>query len=124
MRIFINVIACITLIIQFLVAGINILVMQKPETVMEALYNDFIFISCFCSFAVVPVFILIYNFKYKYLESIIINFFFLVVVLFAVYVHLYQIFVQKDVMLTSCVLLLIDIYIIFKSVETIKSGPR
>lgn len=48
MRIFINVIACITLIIQFLVAGINVLIMQKLETVMEALYNDFIFISYFC----------------------------------------------------------------------------
>lgn len=56
MRIFINVIACITLIIQVLVAGINVLIMQKLETVMEALYNDFIFISYFCFFAVVPVF--------------------------------------------------------------------
>lgn len=50
MRIFINVIACITLIIQVLVAGINVLIMQKLETVMEALYNDFIIYIIFLFF--------------------------------------------------------------------------
>lgn len=120
MKIFINVIACIVLIIQFLVACINGLIMQEPKTIVETLYNEFILISYFCSFAVVPVFILTYNFKYKYLESKIINFIFLVVVLFAAYIHLYQIFVQKDVMLTSCVLLLIDCYVVFKSIKIIK----
>lgn len=35
----------------------------------------------------------------------------MVIVLFAVYVHIYQLFIQKDLMLVSGILLLVDIFV-------------
>lgn len=119
MRCIINLVVCIATIIQFFVSGFNMLNMKKPETIEDSLYNYFVLIGCFCSFIIGLVFILTYNFRYKFLDSKIINLSFLVIVLFAFYVHIYQLFIQKDLMLVSSTLLLVDIFVGFKGCKMI-----
>lgn len=111
MRVLINIISSIALIIQSVFSVFNVLIMKKAETLYETLYNDFIFTSYLCSNIVVLVFLLLYNFKYKCLENRLVNVFFLIIVILAAYIHIYQLFVQNDLILTSCVLLIVDIYV-------------
>ncbi len=119
MRCIINLVVCIATIFQFFASGFNMLSMKKPETIEDSLYNDFVLVECFCSFIIGFIFILTYNFRYKFLESKIINLSFLAIVLFASYVHIYQLFIQKDLMLASGILLLVDIFVGFKGCKMI-----
>lgn len=119
MRHITNILVSISSIIQVFASGFDMLNMKKPESLEESLYNDFVLIGCFCSFIVGFIFILIYNFRYKFLSSKIINLAFLVIVLFAFYVHIYQLFIQKDLMLVSSTLLLVDIRVGFKGCKMI-----
>lgn len=109
MRHIINILVSIATICQFFASVFNMLNMKKPETIEDSLYNDFVLIGCSCSFIIGLIFILTYNFRFKFLNSKTINLSFLVIVLFAVYVHIYQLFIQKDLMLVSGILLLVDI---------------
>ena len=111
MRHIINILVSIATICQFFASVFNMLNMKKPETIEDSLYNDFVLIGCFCSFIIGLIFILTYNFRCKFLNSKTINLSFLVIVLFAVYVHIYQLFIQKDLMLVSGILLLVDIFV-------------
>lgn len=111
MRFIINFVVSIATIFQFFVSGFNILTMKQPETLVDSLYNDLVLLGCLCAFMVGFVFILIYNFRYSFLDNRIINFSFFVIVLFASYVHIYQIFVQKDLILISGVLILVDFFV-------------
>lgn len=111
MRHIINILVSIATICQFFASVFNMLNMKKPETIEDSLYNDFVLIGCFCSFITGLIFILTYNFRCKFLNSKTINLSFLVIVLFAVYVHIYQLFIQKDLMLVSGILLLVDIFV-------------
>ncbi len=117
MRILITTIAGIALVIQAVAAFFDIFTMRKTVTLSETLFNDFVFISSLCSFIVVLIFILIYIFKNRFLENKVANLFFLYIVFYAAYVHLYQIFLQKDFILTSCILLPIDCYVVYKSIK-------
>lgn len=119
MRHVINILVSIATICQFFASVFNMLNMKKPETIEDSLYNDFVLIGCSCSFIIGLIFILIYNFRYKFLNSKAINFSFLVIVLFAVYVHIYQLFIQNDLMLVSGILLLVDIFVGIKGGKTI-----
>lgn len=119
MRYIINILVSIATICQFFASVFNMLNMKKPETIEDSLYNDFVLIGCSCSFIIGLIFILIYNFRYKFLNSKAINFSFLVIVLFAVYVHIYQLFIQNDLMLVSGILLLVDIFVGIKGGKTI-----
>lgn len=119
MRHIINILVSIATICQFFGSVFNMLNMKKPETIEDSLYNDFVLIGCSCSFIIGLIFILIYNFRYKFLNSKAINFSFLVIVLFAVYVHIYQLFIQNDLMLVSGILLLVDIFVGIKGGKTI-----
>lgn len=111
MRHIINILVSIATICQFFASVFNMLNMKKPETIEDSLYNDFVLIGCSCSFIIGLIFILTYNFRFKFLNSKTINLSFLVIVLFAVYVHIYQLFIQKDLMLVSGILLLVDIFV-------------
>lgn len=117
MRHIINILVSIATICQFFASVFNMLNMKKPETIEDSLYNDFVLIGCSCSFIIGLIFILTYNFRYKFLNSKTINLSFLVIVLFAVYVHIYQLFIQKDLMLVSGILLLVDIFVGIKGVK-------
>ena len=111
MRHIINILVSIATICQFFASVFNMLNMKKPETIEDSLYNDFVLIGCSCSFIIGLIFILTYNFRCKFLNSKTMNLSFLVIVLFAVYVHIYQLFIQKDLMLVSGILLLVDIFV-------------
>ena len=111
MRHIINILVSIATICQFFASVFNMLNMKKPETIEDSLYNDFVLIGCSCSFIIGLIFILTYNFRCKFLNSKTINLSFLVIVLFAVYVHIYQLFIQKDLMLVSGILLLVHIFV-------------
>lgn len=117
MKNIINILVIITTILQFLVSVFNMLNMSKPETSEDSMYNSFVLISCFCSFMVGFIFVLIFNFKYRFLENKIILSAFLIVALFASYVHLYQIFVQKDLILASCILFIVDVFVGLKVIR-------
>lgn len=117
MKNIINILVIITTILQFLVSVFNMLNMSKPETSEDSMYNSFVLISSFCSFMVGFIFVLIFNFKYRFLENKIILSAFLIVALFASYVHLYQIFVQKDLILTSCILFIVDVFVGLKVIR-------
>lgn len=113
MRLLINIIAFIALIVQIVFSVFNVLIMKRPETLHETLYNAFIFMSSICSNIVVLVFFLLYNFKYKCLKNRAINIGFLIIVILAVYIHIYQLFILNNMILTSCVLLLVDSYVVY-----------
>ena len=119
MRHIINILVSIATICQFFASVFNMLNMKKPETIEDSLYNDFVLIGCSCSFIIGLIFILTYNFRFKFLNSKTINLSFLVIVLFAVYVHIYQLFIQNDLMLVSGILLLVDIFVGIKGGKTI-----
>ena len=119
MRHIINTLVSIATICQFFASVFNMLNMKKPETIEDSLYNDFVLIGCSCSFIIGLIFILTYNFRCKFLNSKTINLSFLVIVLFAVYVHIYQLFIQNDLMLVSGILLLVDIFVGIKGGKTI-----
>ena len=112
--IIINILVSIATIFQFLVSCINVLNMKKPETLGGSFNNYFVLIGCFCSFIVGIIFVVTYNFRYKFLYSKIINLFFLLIVLFASYVHIYQLFIQKELVLASSILILADIFVGYK----------
>lgn len=116
-RILITTIAAIALIIQAVAAFFDIFTMRKPVTLSESLFNDFVLISSLCSLSVAAIFILIYNLRNRFLKNKIVNLLFLYIAFYAAYVHLYQIFLQKDFILTSCILLPIDCYIAYKSIK-------
>lgn len=115
MKILVNTIAFIAFIVQFLSFVFNAFTMKEPGTTMESLYNDFIFISFLCSGIIVLVFILLYNFRCKFLTYKVSRFFFIVIAVIAAYAYLWQLFVQKDLILMSSVLLLIDGYVVCKA---------
>ena len=114
MRLIINILVSIATIFQFLVSCINVLNMKKPETLGGSFNNYFVLIGCFCSFIVGILFVVTYNFRYKLLDSKIINLFFLLIVLFASYVHIYQLFILKVLVLASRMLILADIFVGYK----------
>lgn len=111
MKVIINLVVSIASLLQLFVSVFEMFNMKRPESLGDSIYNDFVLIGCFSSFVIGLIFIQIYNFRCKFLESKIINFAFLVLALFASYVHIYRILVQKDLMLTSGILFFVDIYV-------------
>lgn len=111
MKIAINTIAVIVLSVQFFSFAFNALNQKKPESTLDFLCNYFNFIALLCSLLSVVIFIALYNFNSKFLKKKLLNYIMLIIVLLGIYVHVTQIFVLNDFVLTSCVLLLFDYYI-------------
>ena len=78
--------------------------MQSTENIWIYLWNEFIFVSFICSSISVLIFILLYNFNFKFLKNRILNTLLLVIVLFAGFIHIWQIIELKGIFLNSCVL--------------------
>lgn len=114
MRELINIIALFALFIQSISCVLNCLTMPKPTTREESLYQYFIFTSYLCSCIVVLVFYLIYNTNNSIVNNRIINILFLIIVILAMYVHISQLFVLHDFILTSIILLFIDGYVVYR----------
>ena len=109
MRIIINPIAVVSLIVQF---------------TYSALYNDLLIVALPCSDIIVVIFLLLYNFNYKFLRNRIINVFFLVIGILALYIHAFQLFVLNDLILISIVLSLIDSIVIVWTIKNIRSKQK
>ena len=99
----------------------NILSLNSPVTLNEILYNDLLIVALPCSDIIVVIFLLLYNFNYKFLRNRIINVFFLVVGILALYIHAFQLFVLNDLILISIVLSLIDSIVIVWTIKNIRS---
>ena len=117
MKIIVNIIAGIAFIVQFAFSAFSMLTMQKPITINEILYNYMLLVALPCSSIIVLLFLLLYNFNYKFLNNKIINVFFFVIGILALYIHAYQLFVLHDLILISVVLLLIDCYVIIRVIR-------
>ena len=121
MRIIINPIAVVSLIVQFAYSALNILSLNSPVTLNEILYNDLLIVALPCSDIIAVIFLLLYNFNYKFLRNRIINVFFLVIEILALYIHAFQLFVLNDLILISIVLSLIDSIVIVWTIKNIRS---
>lgn len=117
MKIIVNMIAGIAFIVQFAFSAFSMLSMQKPITINEIFYNYMLLVALPCSSIIVLLFLLLYNFNYKFLNNKIINVFFFVIGILALYIHAYQLFVLHDLILISVVLLLIDCYVIIRVIR-------
>lgn len=93
--------------------------MQKAEDTLTILRNGFVFFSYFCSDIIVFVFILFYNFDFVFLKKKILNLIVFLVVIPAGYIHVWQIIRQRDFFLSSSILILFDIYIIYRISQNI-----
>lgn len=124
MRIIINPIAVVSLIVQFAYSALNILSLNSPVTLNEILYNDLLIVALPCSDIIVVIFLLLYNFNYKFLRNRIINVFFLVIGILALYIHAFQLFVLNDLILISIVLSLIDSIVIVWTIKNIRSKQK
>ncbi len=114
MRVLINIIAVIALIIQSIFSVFNILIMKQPETFSQSSYNYFVYISSLCSCIIVFIFLLLYNSENIRLKNKIINVIFLIIATLATYIHINQLLVLNDLILTSVVLLIIDGYVVHR----------
>ncbi len=117
MKIIVNIIAGIAFIVQFAISAFSMLSMQKPITINEIFYNNMLLVALPCSSIIVLLFLLLYNFNYKFLNNKIINVFFFVIGILALYIHAYQLFVLHDLILISVVLLLIDCFVIIRVIR-------
>lgn len=111
MRLFINTIAFIVFILQFFVFVFSVLNLKKPENAIETLYNYFVFSAFLCSLITIAVFVIQYNCHFKLLKKKVLDSFFLIIVMIGMYVPIAQLWIFNDFILTSCLLLLIDCYV-------------
>lgn len=113
----INTIAVIAFYIQLFSFVLNVFCMKAPEDDMDVLWNYFVIILYSCSVIAVIIFILFYNFEFKFLKNRILDSLILLVVASGGYIHIWQIAVQRDFIISSCLLALFDIYIIRKIIQ-------
>ena len=113
----INTIAVIAFYIQLFSFVLNVFCMKAPEDDMDVLWNYFVIFLYSCSVIAVIIFILFYNFEFKFLKNRILDSLILLVVTFGGYIHIWQIAVQRDFIISSCLLALFDIYIIGKIIQ-------
>lgn len=114
MKPFINIIVVVVLVMQFIFFILSAFNQKKPQCMIEALYNYLNFAALLCSLITIFIFIVIYTFNTKFLEKKVFIFFVFFIVLFGAYVHISQLLFYNDFVLTSCMLLLMDSYILYK----------
>ena len=110
MKTIINTIACIAFGAQLFVSMFDALNMKKPETEIELLHNDFMLAAYICSLLSVPIFFMLYNFDFRFEKLKFWGIVFLGIILLGGYVLWGQLFILNDFILTSCVILLFDVY--------------
>ena len=122
MKILINTVAFIAFIGQFFSFAFSALNQKKPESAMESVYNYYIFFAFLCSLITVVIFVVEYNFNFKLLKKKIPNYIFLVIVAVGIYIPIMQLLALNDFLLTSCILLLFDYYIMRKILSILFSS--
>lgn len=113
-RIYINVTAIFFLIMQFMSFLFSSLTRSSTETASEKIFHEVVFIPLICSWFIVLVFLLLYNSAYiRSIRNKALNIAFLMIAIFAACIHINQLFVTHDFILTSIVLLFIDAYVVY-----------
>ena len=119
MRITINLLALIVFVVQIISFVFNVLTLKKPKCTADALYNCFIFTAFLCSLLTVVIFVVQYNFNAMLLKKKSVNCLLLIIVMLGTYIHISQLFILNDFIIPSCILLLIDIYVLPKIMKNI-----
>ena len=122
MKILINIVAFIAFIGQFFSFAFSALNQKKPESAIESVYNYYIFFAFLCSLITVIIFVVEYNFNFKLLKKKIPNYIFLVIVAVGIYIPIMQLLALNDFLLTSCILVLFDYYIMRKILSILFSS--
>lgn len=122
MKILINIVAFIAFIGQFFSFAFSAINQKKPESAIESVYNYYIFFAFLCSLITVVIFVVEYNFNFKLLKKKIPNYIFLVIVALGIYIAVMQLLALNDFLLTSCILLLFDYYIMRKILSNLFSS--
>lgn len=122
MKILINTVAFIAFIGQFFSFAFSALNQKKPESAIDSVYNYYIFFAFLCSLITVVIFVVEYNFNFKLLKKKIPNYIFLVIVAVGIYIPIMQLLALNDFLLTSCILLLFDYYIMRKILSNLFSS--
>ena len=122
MKILINIVAFIAFIGQFFSFAFSALNQKKPESAIESVYNYYIFFAFLCSLITVVIFVVEYNFNFKLLKKKIPNYIFLVIVAVGIYIPIMQLLALNDFLLTSCILVLFDYYIMRKILSILFSS--
>ena len=122
MKILINTVAFIAFIGQFFSFAFSAINQKKPESAIESVYNYYIFFAFLCSLITVVIFVVEYNFNFKLLKKKIPNYIFLVIVALGIYIAVMQLLALNDFLLTSCILLLFDYYIMRKILSNLFSS--
>ena len=122
MKILINIVAFIAFIGQFFSFAFSAINQKKPESAIESVYNYYIFFAFLCSLITVVIFVVEYNFNFKLLKKKIPNYIFLVIVAVGIYIPIMQLLALNDFLLTSCILLLFDYYIMRKILSNLFSS--
>lgn len=122
MKILINTVAFIAFIGQFFSFAFSAINQKKPESAIESVYNYYIFFAFLCSLITVVIFVVEYNFNFKLLKKKIPNYIFLVIVALGIYIPIMQLLALNDFLLTSCILLLFDYYIMRKILSILFSS--
>lgn len=122
MKILINTVAFIAFIEQFFSFAFSAINQKKPESAIESVYNYYIFFAFLCSLITVIIFVVEYNFNFKLLKKKIPNYIFLVIVAVGIYIPIMQLLALNDFLLTSCILLLFDYYIMRKILSNLFSS--
>ena len=112
MRNVINIIALITFVAQSVSFVLNALTLRKPECVTDSLYNYFFIIAFLSSLITIIVFAVLYNFNYLLHKKNVLSYFLITIVILSIYIHIWHVLILKDFIITSCVSLLFDYYII------------
>lgn len=114
MRVFINITAVLSFIVQFFPFIFSALNQKKPENAIDLLYHYTVSIAYLCSLLTIVIFFILYNFNIKILKSKWLNSVFLLIVILGTYIHISQLFVLKDFMFLSCILLVYDFFLLHK----------
>ena len=122
MKILINTVAFIAFIGQFFSFAFSALNQKKPENAIDSVYNYYIFFAFLCSLITVVIFVVEYNFNFKLLKKKIPNYIFLVIVAVGIHIPILQLLALNDFLLTSCILLLLDYYIMRKILSNLFSS--
>lgn len=114
MKVFVNVIASIVFVVQFISFFLNVLNQEEVKNTIESMYHYFYITAYLCSLFTVVFFILVYNFTPKSLHQKVTNYIIIVVSILGLYIPILQLFELNDFVLTSFILLIFDSYTILK----------
>ncbi len=112
MKIVINIIAFIVFVAQSISFVLNALTLKKPECVKDSLYNYFFVLAFLFSLITIIVFVVLYNFDYQIHKKKVLSCLIITIAILSIYIHIWQILILKDFIITSCVSLFFDYYII------------